>query len=151
MRGTSEIVSATILVAGEQTLEDLGTSGWHGEHRSVTMIVGPVLYRIFKPELTIEHVFSTWEAGGVYLHRLPESLGPGDLQRRRNGSHATTVVSLAALPACTVALAPPRTMGGKPHLVLRVGALSLEIRDQSAYRSTMDAWRQARALVRPEN
>lgn len=148
MRGTSAITSATMMLAGVQICEGLGVNRVGEEDAVVSMLVGPVLYRIFKPELVVEHIYQMWKTAGVHKARLPKVLGPVRLPR--DGSQATCVISLTAYPALAAHLVPSRNTLDKPHLALRVGALHLEVKDLAAYESTLDAWRRARHLVRPE-
>lgn len=148
MRGTSSIVSATMVLAGKQVCEGLGGSRFGEDDAVVSMLLGPVLYRIHKPELVVDHVYQVWKTAGIYRTRLPKILGPVRLPG--DGSQATCVLDLTAYPAVAAHLVPARTAMEKPHLALRVGALHLEVKDLDAYESTLDAWRRARDLVRPE-
>ncbi|GLY54864.1 hypothetical protein [Lentzea sp. NBRC 102530] len=148
MRGTSSIVSTTLVVAGPQIFEGLGINRVGEDDTVVSMLVGPVLYRIYKPELVVDHVYQMWRAAGVHRTRLPKLFGPVRLPG--DGSQATCVLSLTAYPAVVADLVPGRTALDKPHLALRVGALHLVVKDLAAYESTLDAWRRARDLVRPE-
>ncbi|WP_394614515.1 hypothetical protein JNUCC0626_32170 [Lentzea sp. JNUCC 0626] len=148
MRETSSIVSATLVLAGRQTCEDLGVSRFGEADAMVSLLLGPVLYRIRKPALVVDRIYQVWKTAAIYRARLPRALGSVPLPK--TGSLATCVLNLTAYPAVAAHLTSGQTALDKPHLAIQVGALHLEIKDLDAYESTLDAWQRARELIRPE-
>jgi hypothetical protein len=145
-RSPDQAVLAVVRLIGDQDVE---VSAHHPSSTSaaVTVRVGRALLYL-NDQATAGHFHKVWFDAAAQARTLPPLADRALVRAVRGMPEPGVVANAVSRPPCSVAMVGADTPGVKPFLRIQLGRLAFEVRDFSAYRSCLGAFRQAEQMSR---